>query len=249
MAHHNCNSDMWRVPFHLECLEILCRYMDIPMSQLNNASFLEVLKALEEHTEGPRFLDIDYGDIDTAMCSSWTTNSGEYFLSNPVNVARLTELYRNPPRYDDSITHEKKMIRVGGDPFRKLSQEIILLIMSELDVPTIFKMRQTSPAFSNAGLGVSFWKSHIVCDMPWLWDFPASTLVQVEGVDWEQLYGTLYRGSRYKAANSIQIHGLCNRRRIWEQMCHVFAVPYWKIESRRSINVPETTQNQAHDEA
>ncbi|CAH0036003.1 unnamed protein product [Clonostachys rhizophaga] len=242
------NSDMWRFPFHLECIKILCRYLDIPMSQLNNTSIFEVLKSLEEHSEHGTFLDIDYGDITDVMCE-WTRNSSEdYFIFDPVNVTSLTELYQNPPRCDDSITHEKKMVSVKGDPFRRFSHEIILLIMSELDVPTTFKMRQTSPAFSNIGLGVSFWKSHIVGDMPWLWDFPASTLVQVEGVDWEKLYRTLYRGSRYNAANGFQFNGLCNRRRIWEQMCPVFAVPYLENESRRRLKVPETTQNQGHDE-
>ncbi|CAI6021641.1 unnamed protein product [Clonostachys chloroleuca] len=245
----NYNSDMWRLPFHSECIKILCRYLDISMSQLNNTSFFQVLKALDDGSEHGTFLDIDYGDITSVMCE-WTRNGSEdYFLFNPVNVTGLTELYQNPPRCDDSITHEKKMVSVKGDPFRKFSQEIILLIMSELDVPTTFKMRQSSPAFANTGLGVSFWKSHIVGDMPWLWDFPASALVEVEGVDWEQLYRTLYRGSKYNAGNGIQFNGLCNRRRIWEQMCPVFAVPYLENESRRRLNVPETTQNQAHDEA
>ncbi|CAH0045205.1 unnamed protein product [Clonostachys solani] len=202
------------------------------MSQLSNRSFYEVLKGLDENAEYGTSLNIEYGDISPAMGDTWCRNGGEeYFLFNPVHVTGLKELYQNPPRCDDSITYEKKMINVEGDPFRKFSQEIILLIMSELDVPTIFKMRQSSPAFSNTELRVGFWISHIVGDMPWLWDFPASTLIHIDGVDWEQIYRTLYRGSRYNMAHGVQVNGLRNRRRIWEQMCPVFAVPYRENES------------------
>ncbi|VUC29600.1 unnamed protein product [Clonostachys rosea] len=101
------DSYPWPVPVHPGCVEILCRYLEIPTSQLNKRSFFDVLKTFGDEPCGIH-LNIDYGDIESGMGDVWCRYGGEeYFLFNPVQVTGLKELYENPPRYDGSITQTR----------------------------------------------------------------------------------------------------------------------------------------------
>ncbi|KAH7125826.1 hypothetical protein EDB81DRAFT_810021 [Dactylonectria macrodidyma] len=226
-------GDSWSAPFHTCCREVLCRYMSIPVSSLDKQVLYETLKSMSEDEQCGRRLDIDYGDISKAMDQYWSTpRDTEHYVFNPIEVKGLGEFLRNLPQKTMSI--EVRTYSLEGDPFARLPPDVLLLIVAQFKkIPTILKLRRASPAFANIELSNNFWRTRLLNDMPWLWDLPSPmTAQQRNETDWQLVYRKLHWGSRPMSATKNKIHGLCNRKRIWEQMCPDFAEAYLEMEAR-----------------
>lgn len=228
-------DDAWSAPFHTRCREVLCRYMSISISRLDKEVFYETLKSMSEDEQNGRRLDIDYGDISEAMDQYWVTmRDTEHYVFNLVEVKGLGEFLRNPPQKATSNDKEVRTYSREGDPFARLSPDVLFLIVAHLKkIPTVLKLRKVSPVFANLELSNSFWRHRLLDDMPWLWDLPSPmTAEQRNHTDWQLVYRKLHWGSSPMSQNKNKIQGLCNRKRIWEQMCPDFAKAYLLMEAR-----------------
>jgi hypothetical protein len=201
--------------------------LGLPISKLNKEVFFHILKVMAPTSRYGNSLNIDYGNIGDSMRSSWAFGD-EFFVFSPIEVHGLQEIYNNLPAFDMDKT--RRVYRTDGDPFARLSSELLLIITSYMrKITTITKIRKASPAFANLELRNGWWKQRIHADMPWLWDLPSQATYEI---DWKKAYHRFYWGSKPLTRKTTRIHGLCNRRRIWEQMCPEFAQPYLKEEAR-----------------
>ncbi|KAH7137014.1 hypothetical protein B0J13DRAFT_560401 [Dactylonectria estremocensis] len=226
-------GEPWSAPFHTCCREVLCRYMCIPVSRLDKEVLFETLKSMAEDEQSGRCLDLDYGDISEEMGQYWmTSRDTEHFVFNPVEVKGLRELLENLPQITMSPDRVIRTYSLEGDPFARLPPDVLLFVVAHLQkIATIKKLRRASPAFANLELSNSFWRYRLLDDMPWLWDLPSPmTAQQRNETDWQLVYRKLHWGSRPMSKNKNKIHGLCNRKRIWEQMCPDFAEEYQRTE-------------------
>ncbi|VUC31951.1 unnamed protein product [Clonostachys rosea] len=62
--------------------------------------------------------------------------------------------------------------------------------------------------------------------MAWLWDWPDLWKPEIGDVNWKAAYEILLSNSQPDSNHPIR--GLCNRRRIWEELCPQFATTYRK---------------------
>ncbi|VUC23465.1 unnamed protein product [Clonostachys rosea] len=219
-------DDPWCAPFHTRCREVLSRYVGVP--ELDKEIFFDTLKSKAADDQSGRSLNIHYGDISDKMEQYWgAERNAEHYVCDPVEVKGLRELYYNLPlRKGDSVS-ELKIYSTEGDTFARFPPDILLLIASHLkEVTALYTLRQASPAFANLELSNGFWRKRLKDDMPWLWDLPTPTFSQLHDVDWKKVYHRLDWGSRPYARKQNRIPGLCNRRRIWTQLCPVFAEEY-----------------------
>lgn len=228
-------DEPWAAPFHTCCREVLCRYLCISVSHLDKEVFFETLYSMAERDTYATSLEIDYGDVMDGMEQYWWTERDmEHFVFNPVVVKGLKGFLANLPQRNVSIDRPATAFNTRGDPFATLPPDILLIIMTHLKkMATVFEARRASPAFANIELTNSFWRNRIHSDMPWLWDLPgAITEQQRNETDWQFVYRKLYWGSKGFSQKKNKIYGLCNRRRIWEQLCPIFADAYLEIEAR-----------------
>ncbi|KAI9148071.1 hypothetical protein HJFPF1_11893 [Paramyrothecium foliicola] len=228
IAYPNDDSDGWAVPFHNSCRELFCQYMRITVPELRKDIFLHALINIAD-SEGYRgCLGIDYGDIAKYQEQYWEICRGaEHFVCDPVDIKGLRAFWAHPPLLQGRELASAKLCRTQGDPFAKLSPEILLLIISHFgEIKILFEARKASPAFANLELLSGFWKARIPHDMPWLWDCPSFASLENSGtIDWEHVYRRLWWGSE-PSAKTTRIPGLCNRRRIWVQLLPNFAAAY-----------------------
>jgi hypothetical protein len=216
----------WVAPFHVCCRDILCKYIGIPASQLNYEVFFDALKGLAQRERNGRSLDLDYGEIKVSMRQRWKL-SDEYFLFNPVQVKGLEDVFKSLPALN--LGDIKTFYGTTGDSFVRLPSEVLLMVLSHIeDIGVVYELRKASPVFANMELDNNWWKRRIRQNMPWLWDLP----IQQSDIDWRKAYQRVYWGSRPTSRKAIKIQGLCNRRRIWEQMCPYFSQEYLKKETR-----------------
>jgi hypothetical protein len=220
------------VPFHTACRQLVCRYLRVSLSDLDKETFFGSFKKLYEDGLGlTSCLNIDYGDIMPSMERQWLMHHGdEYMVSDPINVGELQELYAKLPLRETKLQSKIKPYDTNGDVFATLSQEILLLIFSNLtDMASVLNTRIASPAFANMTLTRAFWMSRINSEMPWLWDFPAfDTLENADQIDWQQAFRILWWGSDPGSRGKNKFYGLCNRRRIWEQLLPILTEGYEK---------------------
>lgn len=232
--YHWTSDDSWCAPFHTCCREVLCRYLTISVSHLDKEAFFETLHSMAQKFEHGISLEIDYGDVSEEMDQYWLTERDmEHYVFNPVEVKGLKGFLANLPQRNVSIDGPAKAFNTKGDPFATLPPDILLIVMTHLKkMATVFKVRRASPAFANLELTNSFWRNRLHSDMPWLWDLPAPmTEQQRNETDWQFVYRKLYWGSKGFSQKKNKIYGLCNRRRIWEQLCPTFADAYLEIEA------------------
>jgi hypothetical protein len=116
---------------------------------------------------------------------------------------------------------------VTGDPFIILSNEMLLWISKELPVSSLYELRKASPAFASLELSNGYWMSRLQKDMPWLWELQT---YKVDDLNWENAYARFWWASL--ASSQSKIDGLCNRRRIWSQLCPIFAKVYNEYQGR-----------------
>ncbi|KAF7550314.1 hypothetical protein G7Z17_g5812 [Cylindrodendrum hubeiense] len=204
-------------------------------SHLDKETFFETLHSLATEHDGSRCLDIDYGDVTERMDQYWDTQrETEHYVFNPVEVKGLKSYLANLPKRSVSIDGQVMTHNTKGDPFATLPPDILMIIIANLKkMATVFKLRRASPAFANLEFSNTFWRNRLQRDMLWLWDLPSPmTSQQRNETDWQLVYRKLYWGSKPLSKKENKIYGLCNRRRIWEQLCPIFAEAYLEYEAR-----------------
>ncbi|KAI9172743.1 hypothetical protein HJFPF1_02256 [Paramyrothecium foliicola] len=223
------DEDMLAIPFHAACRHLLCRYLNISETDLESEALMNAFRDWDpSELDPPSSLDIDYGDNTYAQEFQWRMRRGdEYLVFNPVDVPGLKTFYSNLPLCSGSTT-PRRLYGVNGDPFARLSPEILHQILSYLtDIENVFDARTASPAFANLALTTIFWKLRIRTDMPWLWDFPHPDPPEaLNQIDWEKTFCRLWFGGNPRYHGIGKIQGLCNRRRIWVQLMPIFAKAY-----------------------
>ncbi|CAI6091910.1 hypothetical protein V2G26_013401 [Clonostachys chloroleuca] len=214
----------WCAPFHVKCHEVLRRFLGV--ESLDREVLNETFKSLGSRDGWATFLGIDYGDITEHRTRDWfPLRNHEYLVSDPIDIEWLARFYKKLPLRKEGDGEPGGAFNTQGDPFSTLPLDILSLLV--LSIPTmedVFKARMASPAIANVPLSQSFWKSRIVPDMPWLWDMPTPSDEQRFSVDWSRVYKELFWGSQRN-----RTLGLCNRRRIWTQMCPQFGKRYASI--------------------
>ncbi|VUC26680.1 unnamed protein product [Clonostachys rosea] len=102
-------------------------------------------------------LHVEYGEIRPELKGEWLPKPApSYFEFDPVKVRGLKELYAHLPQIAATSPKENTWHRESGDPFLKLSPDILLLIISQMNqIDTLFNTRQASLAFANFELGNS----------------------------------------------------------------------------------------------
>ncbi|VUC20918.1 unnamed protein product, partial [Clonostachys rosea] len=221
------------IPFHSQCRELLGRFLGV--SEVEKTLLHAVFGRLapDDKSSGSSCLNLDYGEISKYMEQYWAVErGGEHCVFNPVQVRGLNQLYDSFPPRSQADAGEVGTYQTGGDPFAKLSADLLFLIMSQFsDMGPVLKLRKASPAFANIQLSNGFWKKRVQDDMPWLWDMPTFTDSEIATIDWKQTYHKLDLASLPSSGPKVQIHGLSNRRRIWEQICPNFFKPYSELQS------------------
>ncbi|KAI9896497.1 hypothetical protein N3K66_008669 [Trichothecium roseum] len=226
------------IPFHDSCRAVLCRYMGTEPAELDNQALLETFRSLVGRPHNWRKLCVDYGDISHAHRGLFYLLPGdEYFLYDPLRLSGLEESLRGLPRVSgkggkkEKGKGKEKPYGTRGDPFAALAPELLLLVLEALpDADAIGGVRRASPAFANLALDASYWRAKLARDMPWLWELgglfaAADDAGREDPVDWARLYRKMARASD-EGARGQRVFGLCNRKRIWEQMCPQFAEKY-----------------------
>ncbi|CAG9977816.1 unnamed protein product [Clonostachys byssicola] len=219
-------DDPFCAPFHTRCSKILCKYLGVP--EVNKEVLLESLKSLAEDGDGGRALDIEYGDIREHMEQYWWPQPGtEHFVCDPVVVKGLVEFYNQLPTQDTGDSESPRTYNTEGDPFSQLPADVLLVLISLFpSMSDVSCLRIASPVVANLHLGNGFWRRQLKIRMPWLWDVPEPTDSQITDVDWKKVYHRLDWASRPESQKRNKLHGLCNRRRIWETTCPVIAEAY-----------------------
>ncbi|CAH0050926.1 unnamed protein product [Clonostachys solani] len=221
--------DPWCAPFHVKCHEVLRRFLGV--ESLDKEVLNQIFKSLGSRDEWATCLGIDYGDIAGHRTRDWfPLRNHEYLVSDPIDIEWLARFYKKFPLRKEGDGEPGGDYNTQGDPFSTLPPDILSLLV--LSIPTmdgVFKARMASPAIANVPLSQSFWKSRIVPDMPWLWDMPTPSDEQRSSVDWSRVYKELFWGSQRN-----KTLGLCNRRRIWTQMCPQFGTRYASITEAKN---------------
>lgn len=213
-------------------------------AELDRQALLETFRSLVGRPHNWRKLCVDYGDMSRAHRGLFHLLPGdEHFLYDPLRVSGLEESLRDLPRVSGKDREREKKGKgkerrydTRGDPFAALAPELLLLVLEALpDADGIGAVRRASPAFANLALDASYWRTKVARDMPWLWELggllaaPADDVDDDAGredpVDWARLYWKMSRASN-ESARGKRMFGLCNRKRIWEQMCPQFAGKY-----------------------
>ncbi|VUC20477.1 unnamed protein product [Clonostachys rosea] len=222
------------IPFHERCRQVLGQYLGLPVAELDKEVLFQALEDLWHPEPITGRLDIDYGDIEKQMGQYWDVEAGtEHFVCNPVEVKGLQGYLKNLPKRSTGDIKRRQAYNTSGDPFSRLSTELLLLVTTCIDDSAdIFELRQASPSFANLDLSQGFWRNRFRLDMPWLWDFSKQSAEELATMDWERVYHKMYWGSNPTSKKENKFYGLCNRRRIWEQICPDVAHAYWRSQKQ-----------------
>lgn len=210
------------VPFHDDCHSLLLKYMD--KGKLDADVFYETVKAIDVDGGSSSRLNLDYGDASECMEQYWCTTRGtEWIIMSPLYIPELEAFFSDLPQLE--ATGSQVEVRGPGqhDPFSNFPPEIMVNIMSSLNLGSMGRFRLASGVARNIELGNHFWKQKVLNDMPWLFDIPDSAS-KSSILDWKRIYGKMLHASR--APSKSVIHGLANRRRIWKQMLPQIAPVY-----------------------
>lgn len=151
----------------------------------------------------------------------------EHLAMSPGTILQLDAYFGRLPRLEDSKIYQRHrpLLRVtSADPLTRLSPEILSMIMAEMRVATLLKWQEASTKLANFPLSNRFWEKAVFRDMPWLNDVVSYDAQDAFHVDWEAVYKDLHVAS--KVASFGEMHGLCNRRRIWQDQCPTIAKQY-----------------------
>lgn len=208
----------------------------IGQEKLDSDVFYETMKALAgENGDNKRLEKVDYGDAVDCMGQFWCTSKGtEWLVMPPLRIPELLDYFHNLPRLDHEAGSEAGTWGPSQpDPFAGLAPEILVKIISSLSLKSLCDFRLASRVARNLEPGNHFWRRRVLSHMSWLFDFPEEAKASVS-VDWRRVYGKMLHASRPESRTVI--HGLANRRRIWEHMLPQFIKPYLENLAMRQVD-------------
>lgn len=170
---------------------------------------------------------IDYGPVAKLQDQYWAVEKGtEEFVTPFLAIPWLENYFTSFPRKREAEDGQAKVVSPslsGQDPISQLPSEVVLLIMSHLDMRAVAQFQASSRRAAMVDLG-KHWKLRLRADMPWLFDFPTESSDKSDTINWTQAYRDLMIASEH--SHDKKILGLANRRRIWglfEQIAKVYA--------------------------
>lgn len=225
------------IPFHQHCHELL--RAAVGAQELDKELLYATFKNLAHPEEYQNSLAIDYGAVNGFHEQYWVVERGhEYVVFSPVNIPELEAYYKALPQLQATPTVQtinfSLKSRNETDPFFRLEPETMLMILNNLEITSVFRLRQASTAMCNLELPQSFWRRRLQTDMPWLHELSKTPdLTPFKSVNWAQAYKDLELASRDKP-DLKRIPGLANRRRIWQTSLSTIARHY--LDSRAKLN-------------
>ncbi|KAI8717604.1 hypothetical protein NCS52_00836800 [Fusarium sp. LHS14.1] len=165
-------------------------------------------------------LEIDCGPVLGDSRDRDPVPGEEFVATNPADVAffytRLSEKLESGDFQPSPEPVLRGPARLDGDPFYKLSNELIREITVLLPYDALLSLRSASRPFYHDTLNNSFWEKRIANDMPWLWDLEASFGDWTEQIDYRKLYAWLEVVTKPKFGIEVPFLAIANRRRIWQ---------------------------------
>ncbi|CAM1505971.1 Fc.00g116080.m01.CDS01 [Cosmosporella sp. VM-42] len=222
------------VPFHRTCYRLFC--IATCVAEPDKEVLYETLKGLCHSSDYGRTLNIDYGPVADFHDQYWVVErDSEYVMFSPIAIPELLTYYGNYPTLKSrSIVTKASKGDKNLDPFFHLAPEVRLLILHNLDVGSVGRLRVASGAVYNVELSNAFWNNRLHRDMPWLYDLPKPCCQkEADSLDWAKVYKELYMASRAKGDNRMM--GLVNRRRIWETTFPQIVEPYLRKKLRERL--------------
>jgi hypothetical protein len=123
-----------------------------------------------------------------------------------MEIPRLKEYFDSLPTLG-TIFNKARPARQSSNRALKLDEDIMLEVFMYL-TPEDIENAQISGATDMEAPNI-LWRRKVKLDFPWLWDLPNCNIE----LDWLRIYKDIVRFSQGKAIDII--HGLANRRRIW----------------------------------
>lgn len=225
------------IPFHQQCHELL--RIAARVQELDKELLYATFKNLAHPEEYQNSLAIDYGAVNGFHEQYWVAERGhEYVVFSPVDIPELEAYYKALPQLQATPTVQtidfSLKTRNETDPFFRLEPETMLMILDNLDITSLFRLRLASTAMCNLELPQSFWRRRLQADLPWLHELSNTPdLTPFKSVNWAQVYKDLELASRDKPGLK-RIQGLANRRRIWQTSLSTIAGHY--LASRTKMN-------------
>ncbi|KAI5918429.1 hypothetical protein F4810DRAFT_715522 [Camillea tinctor] len=240
------------IPLHAACLELL--QVILGPDDIDRDILYETLKSLVSDANNKALALVDYGSIAAHQDQYWDPiRAPEAYEARPTSIPRLARYYGALPVLQDVVgdktadADEQAQAPVPSkDPFGRLPVELLSLVMANLDMSSVINFKCASRAASRVVLGPAFWRARVRDYMPWLYDFPASPLLNsgqdtstpttATNINWARVYHDLLRASEPwspSSGNDKSIRGLVNRRRIWP-IAQQIAAPYRARQARKT---------------
>ncbi|KAF4959608.1 hypothetical protein FSARC_10694 [Fusarium sarcochroum] len=205
------------IPFHAACFKILQK-IAAPQN-INYQTLYEVLKA-HCGTDFESCLDYDYGEVTELQDQYWIVRRNtEYAIASPVDIPRVDQLTESILRESTStLSHnEYRPSSTNNNPFDSLPPELLLKLLSSLDVSSLCRLRSVSKRVTAVTSTNSFWKGRVRDDMPWMTELlQRQDNTDDENIDWQKVYKALWGISIGKSStDNLPSIGLQNRSRIW----------------------------------
>ncbi|KAI0475990.1 hypothetical protein GGR56DRAFT_640575 [Xylariaceae sp. FL0804] len=206
------------IPFHEACFNLLCKKLGT--DKVDRVALYGVMRS-RFNPEDNYSLGLDWGEVgDMQEQYFLLTQESEAYCVLPTTNPHLAEYYIHLPKYEtraatgEAAEEPTSSLLTRGDMLGALSTELLLLVMRRLSMRDVMMLRAASPAALQTNLPPSFWKSQLLSDMPWLYDFPALEAGELAAIEWPRVYRDLWIASR--KTHETAILGLANRRRIWQ---------------------------------
>ncbi|KAF4592586.1 Phosphatidylethanolamine N-methyltransferase [Ophiocordyceps camponoti-floridani] len=241
-AYYRKEGEPFMIPFHNDCYGLLELYMlrvhdiiidhevlyDSLCSLSHESNHTRRWGSLDMHYYGSTRSGQGYGEVPPFQSGS------EYraMSPGPNGIAELLEYMSNPPLLENRPTVRP----VEEDSFALLSDEEQDALVESLTGFELSELRLTSPTAARLDYPNDFWRDLYELELPWVLE---DILVDVDGddVDWETVYNDLNKASNIY--HPAQIHGLANRRRIWEWQFPIIAAAYSLIAKTKNSSMRE----------
>ncbi|KAJ4252411.1 hypothetical protein NW762_011011 [Fusarium torreyae] len=209
------------IPFHLDCFKILEK---IAAPQAIDYQILYEILKLHCGKDIEYCLDYDYGEVTELQDQYWLTRRNtEYVIASPTNISRVDQLtesiLQDSQRESESVLpYDEERPSSSDNPFDSLPNELLLKMLSSLDVTSVCRLRSVSRRLRAVVATDSFWRGRVEEDMPWMTEFLQSQdNTDDENIDWQKVYQTLRCVSMGRGSmDNLPSLGFQNRSRIWE---------------------------------
>ncbi|KAL6236701.1 hypothetical protein BDW75DRAFT_206292 [Aspergillus navahoensis] len=202
-------------PFHWSCFELLSRAINpgSGVEDLDKRVLYEVMSKINQLGS----LELPCGDIH-GNDQDWVCIPGEEVCTYPERSHGAASNKHCPFEDIDNSASGKGnspplTSKIITDPFSTLPAELTSMILSHLNGPSLFALRQASMAIRNETQSQRFWQRKIHDDMPWLWELSSH---DTQSIDFRKAYLYLDEKTRPRyGMNDRNWLALANRRRIW----------------------------------